>query len=270
MKIDFKTFLEREEIENPEDTHDIDEVIDLIKRDCAQYVVAISRAARNKLLYRGFDIGPSRQFLAVPHPKNRPAMSSSQSVVAFFDSIIDAGRQVEKIRGRSVFASSERSVAGDYGRVFYFFPRGDFEFVYSNIVRDAYDEEYDMFAYLREILLPTVDSMDGIQAIKKFFGELAAEWPDKHANDLSNEQLLPILTHHLYDSEWGVTIDNEFIRHFRRCIVKTGEHFYKYGAPEDLGYAIASRNEIMFFKTDGYYLVAEEMISKEELRQRLL
>ena len=111
---------------------DAPDIIDLIKRDCQQFI----EAHPDGLMFRGMDNKSMKPFKGTVRQDRKPVNMSKEK-----HKRIDDWFEKEfgfKARSQSIFVTGEFDDARSYGQPYAIFPIGEFEFVWSPQVGDMF------------------------------------------------------------------------------------------------------------------------------------
>jgi hypothetical protein len=92
-----------------------------------------------------------------------------------FNRSIEAKLGIPGIRRRTIFASGDRNQASQYGKVFFFFPIGDFEYAFAQDVVDSYEEMQDLWVSVTNAISGHIQEFAKLAPVsveeKKFMGD---------------------------------------------------------------------------------------------------
>lgn len=266
--ISFKTFLN----EQQQRTYTFEEGLEAIKDHCSWFI----NESAGKPMFRGI---PKKRVIAgkleninttkiswTPHPSDRKPKDSDPAFNFIMNSMIDAGFGIENIRRKSFFATGNKAQAIVYGEVMFCLPKGKPKWMWSPDISDAYEESSELYDRLIKASgLPDFTR----QIYKSIFEKLCLSYGQSTRTWVNNEN---------GDSERvTLSIAKDAMEHFEDIFA--GASPYKillsglrdtakdlYIDTKSLAAAITSGNEIMFYESDGYYLVPEETVAEEASR----
>lgn len=227
----------------------IDEVRNGIARDCRLYL----EESGGLPLYRGIDVthdGPTFN----PPVTSRKPRDSSAAFNFMFNAGIDAAFDIENVREKTVFAGSH-SQSVQYGIDGFFFPCGQYDYVWSTMIRDSYfSRNYivkEVAALLQDL---TPNSEVSAMSLLELAGEINALFDSLHRRTSADEWIKGdayLQDRHLIARTMLNKIDG-FHESLRQALKQV---FGKTYSTVDLKTAISKDVEVLFYKTEGYYHV---------------
>ncbi|KFZ27290.1 MAG: hypothetical protein KQ78_00460 [Candidatus Izimaplasma bacterium HR2] len=216
-----------------------------IKKDCQPFLKQLMKqpaSGTHDLLYRNMNVKGDIGSLAVR--MDREPRDTPKVVHDLFDDILEDVFGY-RARSKTIFCSGVESWGGSYGSSYVIFPKGSFKFLWSERVKDSYDEVC-MTAIKRTL------SNQYEKETKELIGKSV---PDKDVDDEFDMWLYDVTNRIKYDD----LNDDE-----RKLIYMALE----YNILERINYkednlikAIKSEHEIMIFCKDYYYLSTYEFES---------
>ena len=129
--ITFKQFITEED-------KTVDEVVALLKKECAPYLNHIEGHPPSVWLKRGWVAPPPGPYFHMSTRKNRKPVDMSQQMHMLLDYTL-LHQQGGKFRSEGIFSCVSPITAGSYGdEVYIVLPRGEFRYCWSPEVEDAY------------------------------------------------------------------------------------------------------------------------------------
>jgi hypothetical protein len=285
----FKQFLD----ENYEFDHLA--VLDRIKNDCGPFI----RASKGRPLLRGIPStnnikgadGKIEKKIKIDttkarwnaHPSNRQP-KDSWTVLGFnfmFNSMIDAAFQEENVRLRGLFATGKDEIAERYGEMHFCFPAGEIAYLWSSKIEDSFQDEFFITSNISSIIESAVskagdnDHYFTPHIISSIFNNLSLITKNKShewvydLDGTSTEDLMSairkVLTAEMYEKHIANS-HIDFYHLFIDALEKTAKFLYK--DTEELPRAISSGNEILFYKSAGYYSVPVDVIYEEMVKRK--
>jgi hypothetical protein len=263
--IRFKQFLAEESAHI-----ELDDAIGLIKKNCQPFL----KEAQRNLVYRGMREGLGRRYtIEVPHPENRLPRNSDVAFNVAYNFQIAAAYGIQNIRQHSIFTHGNKSTVTAYGEPYYFFPKGHIKYLWGPLIGDSWMQENACFEVameriLQDVKIPLSDSrvMWAQQSYRNLcfqvksgnYSDLIAPgWKEKIAksfrDDLSGyaekipKDMQDVLINALKVGGQATFIDSKMLSKV----------------------AAESKREILFYQTDGYYMVPCHLIKKDDLINEL-
>ena len=247
-----------------------EEAVAQIAVNCKQFL----HESRGDPLYRGMGGSSGANITLSPHPIDRPPVDSSAEFNFMFNAMIDAAFNLRDVRRRSYFATGNSTLAMQFGRVCFIFPKGPFEFLWAYELKDSFDNDRKIYEQLiRELDKLHSDNDNNIEywakeeSLENLFVKLtgrttAHDWIHSTDNELTKTFLPQIRKD---DSPmntkiakyWAGMDAHKVILH---ALINTGKYFYK---NTDFNRAILRKNEIMITKSDGYYAIPRDIAFNE-------
>jgi hypothetical protein len=248
-----------------------DQVVEHIRSDCKEFL----HAAQGKPFFRGAHMdtdGP--QFFN--HPAMRPAKDSDPKFNFMFNSMIDAAYDINMVRPRTLFGTGSYKQAQAYGDICYCFPAGPIRFLWSSEVSDSYEDDRNM--YMR--IMGIVNKEAGFNGtgnelsysnIKQLFqwlsqnGASAAAWA--RSNGDAEQQTLHAFRYVLGEG-LNLSDHKDELHHILiHALALTGSHLYQ--ANTELANALDSMNEILIYKSKGFYMVPRDVVWDEVRKAKI-
>lgn len=228
-----------------------------IKRDCQKFL-----SATDSPLYRGVGLADDK-ITFVDHPVERRAKDSGRMWNMLFNYAAHKLFGIEDIRKKSIFATGSVTQARVYGAVVMIFPKGDFECLGSTIIHDTYNDIY----FDRDLDLK-------FEKVLKFADAISPSYLDE-------QEVWEIISHITADINDEMEFTNQLIHYFEEA-KKNGRPRIKMATVDatasklydiilqnavsvltegnikqmSIDKAIATRNEIAIYESEGYYAVS--------------
>lgn len=266
--ISFKTFLN----EQQELTYTFEEGLEVIKDHCSWFI----NESEGKPMLRGI---PKMRVIAgeleninttkiswTPHPTDRRPKDSEPAFNFIMNSMIDAGFGIENIRRKSFFATGNRAQARTYGKVMFCLPKGKPKWMWSPDISDAYEDSSEI--YDRLIKHSELGSLQRrkyetiFSELHHTYGVYTHTWVSNEQGDSERVTLQAVKdTVDHYEDVFGSASPYKILLWGLRDTAKD-----LYVDTRNLAEAITTGNEIMFYESNGYYLVPEETVAEEANR----
>lgn len=198
-----------------------------------------------------------------PHPSDRKPKDSEPAFNFIMNSMIDAGFGIENIRRKSFFATGNRVQARTYGKVMFCLPKGKPKWMWSPDIFDAYEDSselYDRLIKASDLPSFTRQKYESIFAeLRHTYGHSTRTWVNNENGDSERVTLQAVkdsVDHH--EDVFGSASPYKILLSGLRDTAKD-----LYLDTRNLAEAITAGNEIMFYESDGYYLVPEETVAEE-------
>lgn len=263
--ISFKTFLNEQQAL----TYTFEEGLEVIKDHCSWFI----NESEGKPMFRGI---PKMRIIAgeleninttkiswTPHPSDRKPKDSEPAFNFIMNSMIDAGFGIENIRRKSFFATGNRKQARVYGQVMFCLPKGKPKWMWSPDISDAYEDSselYDRLIKASDLPSFTRQKYESIFAeLRHTYGHSTRTWVNNENGDSERVTLQAVkdsVDHH--EDVFGSASPYKILLSGLRDTAKD-----LYLDTRNLAEAITAGNEIMFYESDGYYLVPEETVAEE-------
>lgn len=250
-----------------------EEVVKAIATHCKPYLSDVPDIP----LYRGV---PRRYLVAGlnPHPENRTPRDSAPSFNFPFNCGFQLAFSEPSIRTHSVFATGNAAMTGEYGEAAFMFPVGEYKFAWSPYYNDSYEHDANFMAQIVEAFYEECDENER----KKFnrnsrvMAVRLSELFDQLSKRIMGHQWVKNVNDHGEDTTLSVIseLDTEMFNSIRNVYAKLVNALQKvisklYVDNEDLHKAVLSGNEILFYRTNGYYLVPYDIVTEEMDKQNL-
>lgn len=132
---------------------EIDMLRQQIRKQCQPYLRAVKGNFGHRAMYRGMEgVSNFRLYRTLPLRSNRNPVSSSIQLHDILDSTIETLAGF-KARSNSLFVTGNILNAQEYGETFLIFPIGDFKFVWSPLIADAYSSLDYFPTFMRDTTL---------------------------------------------------------------------------------------------------------------------
>ena len=231
----------------------------------------LNAVAQDKILpiYRGLK-NHSGPITEIPHPVGRFPRDSGAWFNLLFNAGIDLALGVPNVRSGSVFATGGPSQAAMYGKLNLFIPKGNFEFIWAP---EIHDSGVGMGRFLEPVYNELNDRIQssGLDfggdkpfatqaSIRAGFTKLETKIGTDSSyfvEELSLLQFTNFLTDMNTDT-WSAKAKRD-APHLLIDALKGA--FKKLYQNDNLAEAVKSRNEILFCKTDGYWVINLAAIS---------
>jgi len=207
-------------------------------------------------LYRGV---PARflKMSYISHPDERKPRDSGKGFNFTFIAGYQLAHKIPSIRTRCVFATGNAPATAEYGELGFFFPAGEFKFGWSTEIEDSFDEEEKINDLLvRNFIKMNNSSKASSQDIIDFIEDLAwkispAQWVSNR-NDQGEDITLRTVSEQQDYKEIFSQVKGLYDR-----LVESFRFTFDtlYIDNENLNAAVKSKNEILFYQTDGYYMI---------------
>ena len=92
------------------------------------------------------DIDKGNFAAKLSHPEDRRPKDSDALFNSIFNKSLELKTGIPNIRRKSVFVTGDKDQARRYGDVYYFLPIGKFKFVYSSDVKDSFEHAHKLWA----------------------------------------------------------------------------------------------------------------------------
>jgi hypothetical protein len=199
-----------------------------------------------------------------PHPTERPPRDSGKAFNFVFNAGYQLARKVPSVRTRTVFASGNAAMTSEYGELGFFFPVGDFKYGWSTDITDSYDEEGQImqqigaeFKRMNDAPKPDAGSIG--QLFQDISYEMTPATWVANRNDAGEDMTLQTISNQPPAAMWS-QVKNAYGK-----LVQSLHNAFDtlYLDNEDLEAAVKSGHEILFYRTDGYYMVPYSMVQEE-------
>lgn len=248
----FKTFLQENTYRALED------ILPVIKKECEPFLKALAGSesvfnVQGEGLVRGFS-NPELGYY--PHPTDRKPRDSGAAFNLMFNTGFEEAFGIPLVRTKTFFATGDVRNAMVYGPACYVFPKGDFEYYWSDTIGDALDQDFyfyrGIFSNLLKLGFKPDDLPEGNTDSYKI-DEGRKIW-----NNLQSDGVTPsdIVTGRAKKHIEKMGFSNEDLLH--AC-----QEYFKdeYVKGDNLQLAIGKKSEVMFTKSDGYYLIPMSLIA---------
>jgi hypothetical protein len=245
-----------------------EEGLQRIVADCKPFL----HQSHGNPMYRGIN-SPNiehEEVFFTHHPNNRSPKDSEPRFNFMFNALIDAAFDIQNVRRTSWFASGNWRQAKTYGQTHFVFPKGKFEFLWSPLINDSYEDETIILTHLEKEMHYEVTP----PLLRKIFDEIMSEEKDPHVwihdlNGRSEEQtkeaFQSVLDPEVYSRFWSA---NDAYAEMTRAMMKTGSELYKSNnLAEALTEAGSGRGEIFITSSDGYYAIPVYVVKQEMQRE---
>ena len=236
-----------------------DDAISSIKRDCKQYLIE----SKGQMLYRGMGRKLSTEARYSPHPEDRRPKDSTNHLNFMFNAACELAFGVEDIRTKTIFATSDNEDAHFYGDIHYFFPSGNYKYLWSSKISDSgvSEGENKMLDILAKKLSSngfTLDPLDFKGGFLKSYAltKSPSEWIEK----IQQGNTRTIASTAKYFGLLGSKVDMEFPHLLLKSLTETFQDLYDNS--KHFKTAAGSGNEIMFYETDGYYSIPSDLVGQ--------
>ena len=294
--ISFKQFLHHNDglLEGALESDSLESLISsmaTIKKECAPFL----RQADGKPVYRGMRLisGEGLGIRHFDHPTGRPPKDSGAEFNQIFNGGIEEAFNISRIRSRSVFATGNTTFAQAFGPVFYFFPKGHIRFLWSPKLRDSFDDQNIFWdnvckflnsQEVKERLIGSSPSTLKLFKHQAIGGTITddpgvLDWFDFWISTKS------ILNSAVWNETFSKTLSEGSAYKMARAIINRSDSvdishideiveivnyiwplmyeaicmsFSELYSLKDLPTAIDSEHEIMFYETQGYYLISHD------------
>jgi hypothetical protein len=252
----FKQFLAEEY------TYSLDQAVEAIVARCPEF---LNKSAGIPLL-RGMKQSDTAMFFE--HPANRPPRDSEAWFNWMFNAMCELAFDVKDIRRNAMFATGNYEQAEEYGRVCFIFPAGNFEFIASDIINDSLNTgaiSNRIVDQFKKDGLPVNSSL--LHDVFKFLRE---EYPSPHDWIVSGDdaetrdaflRAIKINNDDEIDAPFDASIEGHDVHEMlMRALSDSGMNLYD---STNLHRAIKDGNEIIFYKSKGYFAVPLDLVLKE-------
>lgn len=239
---------------------DLNDVADQINLNCKPFLSQIGRLS----MYRGMDVSGDKKTLPTfsRHPPERAPRDSSLWFNLMFNGIIHAAYGIEDVRYRSYFGVGDIGSAAAYGDIFRVYPQGDYEFIWSESIEDSVlSENTILYAIVNALRNKGENITDGnLKTLFKKLSRFTSTSTDLINGTLDDEikSCIEFVSTH--------TNSETFPQIFRECLEEAGLKLYK---NTDISAALKSNNEIIIYKSDGYYTIPLAYADKDEIDMAL-
>ena len=191
-----------------------------------------------------------------PHPTERQPRDSGKGFNFAFNAGYQLAHKVPSVRTRTVFATGKAIATVEYGELGFFFPVGDFKFGWSTDIADSYDDEEIIDELItKHFRSMHIGSRPNQQDIARLLDDLAhrispAQWLNNR-NDEGEDVTLAVSSEQPQNALF-LQVKNIYTK-----LVESLRNTFDtlYIDNEDLEAAVKSGHEILFYKTDGYYMI---------------
>jgi hypothetical protein len=277
----FKQFLNEKK-----DISSFDEVISMILRDCKPFLRDCKQHG-GQLVYRGLLMKDARGVPSAEinepnvnvahfnlHPVDRKPKDSSHS--PSFNLVFNGGIQkafgIENIRMKTVFGTGYAAEASNYGHLSFMFPKGNYKLLCSKKIQDSYSQYFMMLRDIRlELIRNDPDYNFSTQKLKSSLEEVMLILPNLTADEwVSNPEKYDNVFLEAFGNKGLELKDIKGSSELSQDILDSiGQLFKELYSIDTLYPAIASRSEILFYETDGYYTVPYKFIKNEMERRKI-
>lgn len=233
----FKEFISESELDT------VEEIRSAIHRDCAQYI----SDSDGLPLYRGIGSKSSNHPTFSVHPKSRDAQASSPWFNFMFNAGIDAAFGIEAVRKKSVFSTGQIAEARVYSNAGFFFPVGNYKFIFSNNIADSYVSDNELAKQVATYLSDELSVRARPTEIISIFHHLSSAGTERKwvSGDTKKG------TRYIVRDVLGNSDETIY-----ELLINAVKHvFGKHYATTNIKEAIQSNSEILFYETGGYYHV---------------
>lgn len=115
------------------ESDDPDHIVEILKRDCSKFLHELDGAVP---VYRGQNVGTG--FRKYDVKRNRQPKNLRQEIHAALDEAFEKLTGI-RYRSESVFATGCLKTAKEYGTPCLFFPKGNYDYIWSPIINDPFE-----------------------------------------------------------------------------------------------------------------------------------
>lgn len=250
----------------------LQQVAEIIKKECKPFL-----EKKTLPIYRGV---PRATISFNQHPHGRKPRDSDPTFNFMFNAAFKEAFNVNSVRTQSIFSTGNAAVTAEYGEPCFFFPVGDFKFGWSKFFIDSFENashiDKRIAAYYIEHSNVKKNNDEyaftstAIVMINELFQELALIMtPQEWCNNIGDRaedatialgfKLNKLHAHNFFAEDKVYYTLRAALKHvFEEC----------YSNNENLAKAAESRNEIFFYKTEGYYLVPAEIVMAQYKKEK--
>lgn len=247
----------------------------------------------NKFFYRG--ISSSENIFIYKPRKNRKPKDTSMEGHNFFNKILNSYTNNKVNRSNATFATSNFYEADKYGNVFIIFPFNNFDYLFSNKIKDLYDfykksketiynkkifnKKYALSFFRNgEIIIRIMKNNEDVNVLfeemKTYYRIYHKKILSKYKFDEANtkekkiEKILYILRHEILGEKHENFIQNLLKKYtinifddktYIDAFKKTVDKYYKFNT--NIEEALKTKTEVMF-RTDYVLCVHHELLNK--------
>jgi hypothetical protein len=264
----FKTFL-------AEDNHfSLDEVVALISRHCGSFL----KSSGGVPVFRGMKASYGNDVaIKFDHPSNRSPKDSSKEFNVMFNAAIEHVHGVQEIRAKSLFASGKPSQAAAYGPLHFLFPIGGFEFMWSPEIIDAWGDDKIFYGKIMSTIVHDLNisrmEYNHVLSLKQVISDLidvghirtGHQFLTGITNTLAQKTFATRFNtgrrYEYDDREPSIKIPDNMFDVLKEGLTEVGSMYRHTGS---LVTAIKSKCEIMFYFTEGYFMVPVELLQQKQ------
>ena len=237
------------------------EIRDRLVRECGEFMAQ----AHGLPAYRGINgvDDPWGQELH-PHPSGRPPLSSSLGFVMMFNTMAELGTGEKEMRSHTMFMTGSARNARAYGKLYYVFPKGDIEFIWSPQIRDSYINDTSTYAEVADSVSRSLEAA-GAKAliqpstIEIFFQTMNTRHGGNWMSHADVEENCRTLFIEASDAKLRIPSAVKLFPIIRAALHKTFDlHYRSTGLPA----ALESFSEILVYKSEGYYALPISSVVK--------
>lgn len=268
----FKTFLQEGQ------EYSLDEAIKKIASECKPFLAQVGttplfRGIPHTTVTRsGANELPRDRVHFTDHPVDRAPKDSTKTFNFMFDAMIECAFNIPKIRSRTIFATGDAGDANLHGALHFMFPAGEISFLGSSSIRDSYESLGTISAAI-DSKLQKYTGVSGIDFAPEGFAVLKNNYSDKSTGDAAHawitnadkkSQAITIKALSYDQKTVPAYADDGGFDLLKEALTFVGNRFY---SEMPLSKAIKSKNEILIYKTNGYYSVPVNFIHSEMQRE---
>lgn len=254
MTTSFKTFL----IESD----DPSSVLDKIVAECRPFVSELQKED-SALIWRGMP-GSRNKPVEFPAPTNRKPRDSGEWFQLFFDMGIDLAFGIPNCRSTSIFTTGNIRQTDEYGWPVAVFPKGEFKYIWSPEINDSGVK----LARLPQLVADEFAAEIVRRGIKvdvdtRYASIRMGSHKLSHKHGLDASTAIDSLTFSDVADFVGLETDQTSLSDAAKTKIQDAfisamkSAFQSYYRNTDLHAAINAHNEILFWKTDGYWAVPQ-------------
>jgi len=231
---------------------DIQDGIEAISYECGPFFTATGAIP----LYRGMKMSDdtNKTIQAHEHPHDRVAKDSGAEFNFIFNAGIEAAFGIKDIRKHTLFCIGDHRHAGEFGKIFYVFPKEHFKFLWSQDVHDSYNNDYVIYGALQKHLARNGVRLGNETKLVDVLKRSTVHHmpPSEFLHNPAKAAPIIAATLKAYEPIGLKTLsdDKDYYDAFIKSLKSAFSELY---TDDNLAAAIESDHEILIYDSEGYY-----------------
>jgi len=212
------------------------------------------------------------------HPVNRSPKDSDPEFNWIFNAMMDMTFSEEAIRRKSLFVTGSSTQAAQYGAVHFVFPVGSFQYLWSPLIEDSYEDLRKITDVMQEYL-----EAEGVNIPSRNFTQLLGKLSEKQRDphiwsydlDGKSESQVEDAAFETVKPDTAVEslisrLDQEKTNLYHvltKAMMDATTELYK--DSKEMAKALLSNNEILVYESRGYYAIPADMVYAEVQQRKL-